>query len=221
MDGLELVRRLQKLPHPSRVIVITAHGSERYVVEAMKAGAYDYFRKPFDVDELLAVVGRALEAVRLRHDNERLAGELNLSRSLVFASEAMSRLAQLVQRAGPRDVTVLIAGESGTGKERMAEALVRASPRGPALPALQLCRAHTGAGGGGAVRARTGGDLELLPAPPSSAPAAAGATAAGPLIEGVRHRLPQERKHRASERGQPSTETVTRRRWDEVRCSHT
>jgi len=129
MDGLELVRRLQKLPRSPRVIVITAHGSERYAVEAMKAGAYDYFRKPFDVDELLAVVGRALEAVRLRRDNERLEGELNLSRSLVFASEAMSRLAQLVQRAGPRDVTVLITGESGTGKERVAEALVRASPR--------------------------------------------------------------------------------------------
>ncbi|WP_224361137.1 sigma-54-dependent transcriptional regulator [Hyalangium versicolor] len=129
MDGLELVRRLQGLPHPPRVIVITAHGSERFAVEAMKAGAYDYFRKPFDVDELLAVVGRALETVRLRHDNERLAGELNLSRSMVFASEAMSRLAQLVQRAGPRDVTVLITGESGTGKERVAEALVRASPR--------------------------------------------------------------------------------------------
>ena len=95
----------------------------------MKAGAYDYFRKPFDVDELLAVVGRALETVRLRRDNERLTGELNLSRSMVFASEAMSRLAQLVQRAGPRDVTVLITGESGTGKERVAEALVRASPR--------------------------------------------------------------------------------------------
>jgi two-component system response regulator HydG len=129
MDGLELVRRLQGQPQAPRVVVITAHGSERSAVEAMKAGAYDYFRKPFEVDELLAVVGRALEAVRLRRDNERLAGELNLSRSLVFASEAMSRLAQLVQRAGPRDVTVLMMGESGTGKERVAEALVRASPR--------------------------------------------------------------------------------------------
>jgi two-component system response regulator HydG len=129
MDGLELVRRLHGQPQAPRVIVITAHGSERFAVEAMKAGAYDYFRKPFDVDELLTVVGRALEAVRLRQDNERLEGELNLSRSLVFASEAMSRLAHLVQRAGPRDVTVLITGESGTGKERVAEALVRASPR--------------------------------------------------------------------------------------------
>ena len=135
MDGLELVRRVRALPHAPRLIVITAHGSERFAVEAMKAGAYDYFRKPFDVDELLAVVSRALEAVRLRDENERLAGELNLSRSLVFASEAMGRLAQLVQRAGSRDVTVLITGESGTGKERVAEALVRASPRaaGPYL----------------------------------------------------------------------------------------
>ncbi|QSQ26134.1 sigma-54-dependent Fis family transcriptional regulator [Pyxidicoccus parkwayensis] len=129
VDGMELVKRLHGQPHAPRIIVVTAHGSERFAVEAVKAGAYDYFRKPFDVDELLAVVTRALEAVRLRDENERLAGELNLSRSLVFASQAMGRLAQLVQRAGSRDVTVLITGESGTGKERVAEALVRASPR--------------------------------------------------------------------------------------------
>jgi len=129
IDGMELVKRLHGQPRAPRVIVVTAHGSERFAVEAVKAGAYDYFRKPFDVDELLAVVTRALEAVRLRDENERLASELNLSRSLVFASEAMGRLAQLVQRAGSRDVTVLITGESGTGKERVAEALVRASPR--------------------------------------------------------------------------------------------
>jgi two-component system response regulator HydG len=109
--------------------LVTAHGSERAAVDAMKAGAFDYFRKPFENDELLAVVSRALSAVRLEAENERLSGELNLSRSLVFASEAMSRLALMVQRVGPRDVTVLITGESGTGKERVAEALVRASRR--------------------------------------------------------------------------------------------
>ncbi|WP_426752236.1 sigma-54-dependent transcriptional regulator [Myxococcus sp. Y35] len=129
MDGMALVRRLSTLPTAPRVIVITAHGSERFAVEAMKAGAYDYFRKPFEVDELLAVVSRALESVRLREENARLSGELNLSRSLVFVSEPMARLAQLVQLAGSRDVTVLITGESGTGKERVADALVRASPR--------------------------------------------------------------------------------------------
>lgn len=129
LDGLELVRRAATLPRPPRTVVITAHGSERLAVEAMKAGAWDYFRKPFDVDDLLAVVFRAVEAARLRIDVERLEGELNLSRSMVFASPAMSRLAVLVARVGPRDVTVLLTGESGTGKERVAEALVRASPR--------------------------------------------------------------------------------------------
>ncbi len=129
IDGLELLKQVNRRPSPPKVILITAHGSERHAVEAMKLGAYDYFRKPFEMEELLAVVQRAGEAVRLSVENERLAGELNLSRSLVFASEAMSKLGVLVARVAPRDVTVLITGESGTGKERIAEALVRASKR--------------------------------------------------------------------------------------------
>ena len=129
VDGMELLRRLAARSPAPRVVVITAHGSERQAVEAMKAGAYDYFRKPFENDELLAVVRRAVEAARLAHENERLAGELALARSMVFASEPMRRLAVLVARVAPRDVTVLITGESGTGKERVAEAIVAASAR--------------------------------------------------------------------------------------------
>ncbi len=129
MDGMELLRRLAARSPAPRVVLITAHGSERQAVDAMKAGAYDYFRKPFETEELLAVVRRAVEAARLAEENERLEGELTLSRSMVFASEAMRRLAVLVARVAPRDVTVLLAGESGTGKERVAEAIVRASRR--------------------------------------------------------------------------------------------
>ncbi|HEX9290729.1 MAG TPA: response regulator, partial [Anaeromyxobacteraceae bacterium] len=70
MDGMELLRRLLARAPAPRVILITAHGSERQAVEAMKAGAWDYFRKPFDKDELLAVVRRAVEAVRLTSENE-------------------------------------------------------------------------------------------------------------------------------------------------------
>ncbi len=129
LDGMELLRRLAARSAPPRVVVITAHGSERQAVEAMKAGAHDYFKKPFETEELLAVVRRALEAVRLGEENERLAGELTLARTMVFASDAMRRLAVLVARVAPRDVTVLVSGESGTGKERVAEAIVQASRR--------------------------------------------------------------------------------------------
>jgi DNA-binding NtrC family response regulator len=172
IDGLEVLRRVREpaAHHEAvpRVILITAHGSERAAVEAMKLGAYDYFRKPFEIEELLAVVQRAVESVRLSAENERLASELNLSRSLVFASPAMSRLALLIGRVAPRDVTVLISGESGTGKERVAEAIVRASPRARAPFVRFNCAAltpelaeaelfgHTRGAFTGAARARTG-----------------------------------------------------------------
>ncbi|WP_223636023.1 sigma-54 dependent transcriptional regulator [Corallococcus sp. EGB] len=168
LDGMELLRRLRARPHAPRVILITAHGSERHAVEAMKLGALDYFRKPFDVDDVLAVVRRALGMVQLEAENERLSGEVNLLRSLVFVSPSMARLAVLIRRVGPRDVTVLITGESGTGKERVAEALVRASPRAdkpyvrfncaaltPELAEAELF-GHAKGAFTGAVRARTG-----------------------------------------------------------------
>jgi two-component system response regulator HydG len=166
MGGMALLEALRG--RPQRVIVITAYGDERMAVAAMKAGAWDYFRKPFEIDELLAVVQRATEAVRLADDVERLAGELNLARSMVFVSSGMSRLARLVQRLGPRDVTVLITGESGTGKERVAEAVVRVSSRaeapfvrfncaslGPELAEAELF-GHARGAFTGAVRARAG-----------------------------------------------------------------
>jgi len=135
MDGLALLDAIGQLGAagagfvPPRVVMLTAHGNERIAVDAMKRGAYDYFRKPFEVDELLAVVRRALEAARLARDKRALESELVLARHMVFVSPAMRRLARLVGRVGPRDVTVLIQGESGTGKERVAEALVACSRR--------------------------------------------------------------------------------------------
>jgi DNA-binding NtrC family response regulator len=168
MDGLALLRELQSRSPAPRVVVITAHGSERQAVEAMKSGAWDYFRKPFDNDELLAVVRRALEAARLAADNERLTGELALAGSMVFVSEPMQRLARLVARVAPRDVTVLVTGESGTGKERVAEAIWRASRRAgrpfvrfncaaltPELAEAELF-GHVRGAFTGAVRARPG-----------------------------------------------------------------
>jgi two-component system response regulator HydG len=169
MSGLELLKKIKERPLPQpKVIVITAHGSERHAVEAIRTGAFDYFKKPFELDEMMAVVRRATESVHLNAEVERLSGELNLSRSLIFQSEAMSKLAVLVQRIAPRDVTVLFTGESGTGKERVAEALVQASARANkpflrfncAALTAELAEAelfgHTKGAFTGAVKARPG-----------------------------------------------------------------
>lgn len=129
LDGMGLLARLHEVPDPPTTIVITAHGSERHAVEAIKAGAHDYFSKPFDMDQIVQVVERTVRSVCRERENELLRAELGLSRHMVFASEAMRRVAVLVQRAAVRDVTVLVTGPSGVGKERVATAIWAASSR--------------------------------------------------------------------------------------------
>ena len=129
MDGMELLTELAQRPGSPRVIMITAHGSERLAVEAIKQGALDYFAKPFEADEIARVVARSLETVRLSEENRALRAELALRRFMVFESAAMRRVAEVVERVADRDITVLITGESGTGKELVARAIVKASAR--------------------------------------------------------------------------------------------
>jgi DNA-binding NtrC family response regulator len=131
LDGLGLLGKLRDKHGAAAPIFVlmTAHGSERVAVDAMKLGAFDYFSKPFDPDDLTAAIERAKRAATLRKERDEARADLNLAKSLVWSSPAMSRLATLVARVAPRDVTVLIQGESGTGKERIAEAIVRASTR--------------------------------------------------------------------------------------------
>lgn len=129
LDGMGLLRALAERPDRKRMVMITAHGDERIAVEAMKAGAIDYFSKPFEARDIVRVVQRALETVGLASENRRLRAGLSLSRHMVFESEAMFRVAELVERVASRDVTVLVVGESGTGKELVARALMDGSPR--------------------------------------------------------------------------------------------
>jgi len=168
MDGMHLLEQLKDAPLSPRTLVITAHGSERHAVQAMKLGAYDYLTKPFHVDEVLQVVERAVAAVRSMQENEQLRADLNLSRHMVFSSDAMRRVALLVLRVAPRNVTILITGPSGTGKELVCEAIVSGSQRADkpfirfncaALP-RELAEAelfgHSKGAFTGAVRARSG-----------------------------------------------------------------
>jgi DNA-binding NtrC family response regulator len=129
LDGLGLLGQIAARDTALPTILLTAHGSERVAVAAMKQGAYDYQTKPFDIDELALVVDRAIEARQLRVDNRRLAAEQTLGRRIVGASRPMRRLLEATSRVASRDVTVLVRGETGTGKEFVAELLHAQSPR--------------------------------------------------------------------------------------------
>jgi two-component system, NtrC family, response regulator AtoC len=123
MDGLQVLERLRAQDPGVPVVMLTAHGSERVAVAAMKGGAYDYMPKPFDPDEVVLAVRRAIETRSLRLQNALLRSETALGRAIVAASPAMRRVLEMVARVAPKDVTVLFSGPSGAGKDVVATAL--------------------------------------------------------------------------------------------------
>jgi DNA-binding NtrC family response regulator len=132
-SGLDYLPAVVSRELPPVVIIVTAHGSERTAVQAIKLGAYDYISKPFDIDELRLLVRNAVETYSLRADNEKLRLELSASVTfgqLIGSSPAMERVYSLIEKLAQTDVTVLITGESGTGKEMVAKEIHSRSPNG-------------------------------------------------------------------------------------------
>ncbi len=126
MDGLELLRRLHAARPELPVILLTAHASVPSAVAAMRDGAFDYVAKPFDNDELRALVARALDLTRLASENRWLRQELGnryAPDTMVAESPRSRELLALIRRVAPSRATVLVQGESGTGKELVARLL--------------------------------------------------------------------------------------------------
>jgi DNA-binding NtrC family response regulator len=131
-SGMEFLQSLPKSEDAPLVIVITAHGSERTAVQAIKSGAYDYLSKPFEVDELRLVVKNALEKIQLRRENQALKEQLITGQGfgrLIGTSPAMRRVYDIIEKVAETDVTILILGESGTGKELVAREIHERSAR--------------------------------------------------------------------------------------------
>jgi len=137
MDGMELLRAIRERDESLPIIMLTAHGSERLAVRAIKAGAYEYVTKPFDVDETTIVLERALEARSLRVRNRQLVAEQAIGRRIIGESAAVQSLLAATARVAPRDITVLVRGETGTGKELIAS-LLHAQSRRAARPLVRF-----------------------------------------------------------------------------------
>ncbi|MDZ7291592.1 MAG: sigma-54 dependent transcriptional regulator [candidate division KSB1 bacterium] len=135
MDGLTALAEIKKIAPDVPVIVFTAHGTSERAIEAMKLGAYDYLEKPFDLDEFLLIVQRALKYGDLLSEVKHLRSQVVeetaeiAPEQLIGASGKMQEVFKLIGRAAPSEATVLIQGESGTGKELIANAIQRHSRR--------------------------------------------------------------------------------------------
>jgi len=171
MDGVELMRAVHEFKPDLPVILITAYGTIEKAVEAIKTGAFDYVTKPFDMDDFMHTVDKALEFRRLVNENLRLKKELNSKYSfdnIIGVSQPMQDVFSIIKKTADTDTTVLISGESGTGKELVARAIHQNSSRSEKPMITVNCAAiphdlleselfgHTAGAFTGAVKDKTG-----------------------------------------------------------------
>ena len=126
IDGIETMSKIIEKKPEMTIIILTAYGSIKLAVDAMKKGAYDFISKPFDNDELLMVIQRALEHNRLTVEISNLKKQLREQFSfenIIGVSPKMQRMFEQMRRVCDTNATVLIQGESGTGKELVAKAI--------------------------------------------------------------------------------------------------
>ncbi|MCC6501766.1 MAG: sigma-54-dependent Fis family transcriptional regulator [Deltaproteobacteria bacterium] len=132
MGGLDFLKAIREINPEALVIMITAYASVETAIEAMKAGAHDYFIKPFNIDEVKLTIRKALDLKRLQRENRLLKKELKTRfgfSNLVGAGPRMAEIYSLIMSIAKTKTNVFITGESGTGKELVARAIHTESDR--------------------------------------------------------------------------------------------
>ena len=144
MDGVALLHRLKEADPKLPVIIITAFSTWDSAVEAMRLGAYDYIRKPFDTDMVRSIVCRAIEhRLILRDSPQNIREELTYKSEFIGNEPLMQEVFLMIKRVAPTDSTVLIQGQSGTGKELVARSIHRRSCRRDKVFLSVNCSAFT------------------------------------------------------------------------------
>jgi len=131
-DGMTLIERALKLPHPPVCIMMTAYGSVDTAVAAMKRGAYDFVTKPLNLDKVEMLIARALGSRRLEQENRTLRQQVDerfALENILGESPALREVLDTIRQVAPSSANILIEGESGTGKELAAHAIHNLSRR--------------------------------------------------------------------------------------------
>ncbi len=132
-EGFATLETILSLRPSTKVVVATGHGARESALRAIASGAYDYYQKPVDIDQLGLIVRRAFQLHSYEAEHQRLEARSNIERtvlgSVITASPEMLKVARMIERVAGADVTVLLLGASGTGKELLARGLHNASRR--------------------------------------------------------------------------------------------
>src|SRR5664279_3599499 len=143
-DGMVLIDRTLKMPHPPICIMMTAYGSVDTAVEAMKRGAYDFVTKPLNLDKVEILIGRALQSRKLEQENRSLREQVDERyglENIIGESPVLREVLDTIRQVAPSSASVLIEGESGTGKELAAHAIHNLSRRNKAKFVTVHCAA--------------------------------------------------------------------------------
>jgi two-component system NtrC family response regulator len=129
-EGFATLTEMLALKPDTKVIVASGHGARESALRAIALGAYDFYRKPIDIDELGLIVARAFHVHEIEAENRRLeAGGSTVLGSIVSAAPEMEKVARTIERVASANVSVMLLGASGTGKELLARAVHEKSPR--------------------------------------------------------------------------------------------